>query len=256
MDSKASLMDYTKSLDPPRNIALHDLFSIRQTTPQEVLKEIKLLRLDTSTGPDLIPVKFLKPVSESLANPLTNIINSFIKFMDFPKIWKQARITPIPKVSNPMSNNDYRPISILPVLSKIYEKIVFNQLTDFIESQNLLSSKISGFGKGHSPSTVLLAIRDDIIKAKKCGEVTLMVLADFYKAFDTVNYRTVLHKMSQLSFSKSYLEWTIKRECPLRPSHIKNIWHTMKNQNFSYSSQRYPWVSLETWCDFFLEIFF
>ena len=47
----------------------------------------------------------------------------------------------------------------------------------------------------------------------------------------------------------------IKRECPLRPSHIENIWHMMKNQNFSYSSQRYPRESLETWCDFFLEMF-
>ena len=47
-----------------------------------------------------------------------------------------------------------------------------------------------------------------------------------------------------------------KRECPLRPSHIENIWHMMKNQNFSYSSQRYPKESLETWCDFLLEIFF
>ena len=48
----------------------------------------------------------------------------------------------------------------------------------------------------------------------------------------------------------------LKRECPLRPSHIENIWHMLKNQNFSYSSQRNPRVSLETWCDFFLEIFF
>ena len=48
----------------------------------------------------------------------------------------------------------------------------------------------------------------------------------------------------------------LKRECPLRPSHIENTWHMMKNQNFSYSSQRYLRVSLETWCDFFLEIFF
>ena len=68
MDSKASLMDYIKSLDPPENTALHEFFSIRQTTPQEVLKEIKLLRLDTSTRPDHIPTKFLKPVSESLAH--------------------------------------------------------------------------------------------------------------------------------------------------------------------------------------------
>ena len=103
-------MDDLKSIDPPVNTPSYDLFSIRQTTPQEVLKKIKPLRLDTTTGPDVIPAKFLTPVNESPAGPLTNVINSFIKIMDFPKIWKQARITPIPKVTNPTSNNDYRPI--------------------------------------------------------------------------------------------------------------------------------------------------
>lgn len=68
MDSKASLMEYIKSLDPPENTALHEFLSIRQTTPQEVLKKIKLLRLDTSTGPDHIPTKSLKLVRESLAH--------------------------------------------------------------------------------------------------------------------------------------------------------------------------------------------
>ena len=146
VDSKASLMDYIKSLDPPENTPLHKLSSIKQITPQKILKEIKSLRLDTPTGPDLIPAKFLKPVSEFIAGLLTNIINYFIKIMDFPKLRKRARITPIPKVNNPMSNNDYKPISILPVLSKIYERIIFNlKLTEFIESEHLLSSKISGF---------------------------------------------------------------------------------------------------------------
>ena len=54
----------------------------------------------------------------------------------------------------------------------------------------------------------------------------------------------------------SDVKFVVKRECPLKPSHIENIWHMMENQNFSYSSQRYPRVSLETWCDFFLDIFF
>ena len=57
-------------------------------------------------------------------------------------------------------------------------------------------------------------------------------------------------------FIISLIVLVVKRECPLKPSHIESTWHMMKNQNFSYSSQRYPRVSLEAWCDFFLEIFF
>ena len=68
---------------------------------------------------------------------------------------------------------------------------------------------MSGFRKGHSTTTVLLGIRDALIRASKKGEVTLMVYADYSKAFDTVQFRTVLTKMYGLGFSKSFLHWVI-----------------------------------------------
>ena len=80
----------------------------------------------------------------------------------------------------------------------------------FIDSHDLFKDNISGFRKGHSTTTVLLRIRDGIIKAMKRGEVTLMILADFSKAFDTIKYKTVLKKLNYLGFSKSFLNWTIE----------------------------------------------
>ena len=107
-------------------------------------------------------------------------------------------------------NNDFRLISILPVLSKIYERLVHNQVVEFLENHHLLEDNNSGFRKGHSTTSVLLSIRDDILKAiKNRSECTLLVLADFSKAFDTVKYRSVLEKMNVLGFSKSYLKWTV-----------------------------------------------
>ena len=79
-----------------------------------------------------------------------------------------------------------RPISILPVLPEVFERFTHYQLVEHIDSQKLLKENISGFRKGHSTTTVLLDIRDDALRAMKRGEVTLMVLADSSKAFDTI----------------------------------------------------------------------
>jgi hypothetical protein len=95
-------------------------------------------------------------------------------------------------------------------MSKVFERLVLNQLVKYIDDQALLCSTISGFRKGHSTITVLLGIRDALIQAsKKAGEVTLMVCADYSKAFDTVEFKTVLMKMHNLGFSKDFLLWMI-----------------------------------------------
>ena len=176
-------------------------FDLREVTQAEVLQEIKGLRADCSTGPDQMPVKFLKPVAESLAGPLTYIINSCIKASYFPEAWKIARISPIPKVNQPKTEHDYRPISILPALSKVFERLVSHQVNAYIKDLALFNDSITGFRKGHSTTTTLLGIRDDIMRAMRRGEVTLMVLADYSKAFDTINFKSVIHKMHSMGFS-------------------------------------------------------
>ena len=92
-----------------------------------------MIRNDRSTGYDHIPATFIKPVSEFLVSPITFIINNLIKINQVPDIWKLARISPIPKIQLPVELKDYRPVSILPILSKIYERVVLEQITNFIE---------------------------------------------------------------------------------------------------------------------------
>ena len=88
---------------------------------------------DCSTGFETIPVKYLKLVSEYIASPITNIINNCIKINSFPKMWKIARTLPIAKVKVPTKPSDYRPVSVLPVLSKVFERINLNQVKQFID---------------------------------------------------------------------------------------------------------------------------
>ena len=115
-------------------------------------------------------------------------------------------MSPTPKVDNPTTNDELRPISILPVLSKLFERLVGWQMSEFANSDSLLHDNISSFRKGHSTTTALLGIRDDIKLAMKKKGVTLMVLADFSKAFDTVCFKTTLKKFYKLGFSKNYLK--------------------------------------------------
>ena len=116
------------SLDTLVNIIDIQHFTIQPVTRRGVLECIKSLRSDSSTGADTIPARFVKLVAEHLANPLTHIINNCIKRSYFPTKWKMARGSPIPKVVNPTSMNELRPISILPVLSKVFEKAVEIQM--------------------------------------------------------------------------------------------------------------------------------
>ena len=100
----------------------------------------------------------------------------------------------IAKVDIPSENDHYRPVAILPVLSKIYERLILIQLLEYVNAEQILNNNISRFRKGHSTTTVLLRIRDDIIHAMKKKEITLIAFADFSRAFDTVGYSMMLKK--------------------------------------------------------------
>ena len=196
------LLGVIKNLPPHEDESL--TFNLRPVTYHEVFQALKTLCADCSTGPDLIPTRFIKLAAKALASPLTNIINSISK-STFPSVWKVGRVCPIPKIDTPADESHFRPISILPVLSKVPEKLVAQQIVDYIELNQSLKQTISRFRKGHSTTTVLLHTRDDIIRAMKKGELTLMALADYLKAFDTVSYSVIVQKMWNMGFSKPFL---------------------------------------------------
>ena len=136
---------------------------------------------------------------------MTNIINHCIATSTVPSEWKTSCICPVPKVKNPQTLSEYRPISILPILSKVFERVLLQQLTDIIENEMIYNQKQSGFRKGHSTTTILLRLKEDIANAMKKGEVTLAILADFSKAFDTVDYKTLLRELHTIGFSERLL---------------------------------------------------
>ena len=182
-----------------------DGFKMQKVQYSDVVKELTSLRNDASTGSDEIPTKFIKSISDVIASPFTDIINTMIETSMFPHQWKTARAVPITKVNYPSDTTDYRPMSILPALSKIAERLILKQLLSHIDEQILLKSTVTGYRKGHSTRTTLLNFKDDIKKAMKSGEVTLAMLVDFSKAFNTIAHDKVITKLHKLGFLPEFL---------------------------------------------------
>ena len=119
---------------------------------------------------------------DDIASPIVNIINNCIDKSVFPTAWKIARVCPIPKIDNPIDVTKYRPISVLCILSKVFERIILTQLCNYIEVKASYNLTQSGFCKGHSTSALLLKLRHGIIRAMSNNEVTLGILLNFSKA--------------------------------------------------------------------------
>lgn len=193
----------------PDNIETIDdenAFKIHHVTYDEVCQILKSLKNDCSCGSDNISIRFVKPISEFITSPLVNIINNCIDKKIFPRQWKIARVCPIPKIDLPIKIKDYRPISVLPVLSKVFERVILHQLCKFIEDKALYRQTQSGFRKGHSTTTLLIKLRDDIKKAMSKSEVTLSILIDYSKAFDTIDHLNLLLKLRDMNFSSDSLQ--------------------------------------------------
>jgi hypothetical protein len=183
-----------------------DKFYFRYAVPEEIVRAVMSIK-SKSKGADLIPICFIKLCLPVIVPVLEHIFNYCLQNGVFPDLWKLAHIVPLPKVENPIQCKDYRPVSILCVLGKILEKIVHSQVSDFISVNKLLSPYQSGFRKGHSTTTALLKVTDDVNKAIDNRSLTLLVLLDLSKAFDCVHHQLLLTKLESIYFSESSIGW-------------------------------------------------
>ena len=174
--------DFTDFLNTVSEETELETFKIKHTNYNEVWKIILVIKNDCSTGGDGIPIRNIKPVVDEITSPMVNIIINCIDKNVFPTAWKIARVCPIPKIDNPIDVTKYIPISVLCILSKVFERIILTQLCNYIEVKASYNLTQSGFCKGHSTSALLLKLRDGIMRAMSNNEVTLGILLDFSKA--------------------------------------------------------------------------
>ncbi|XP_031336327.1 uncharacterized protein LOC116165788 [Photinus pyralis] len=163
-------------------------FDLSSVTSWQVLDAVQSLS-KSSKGNDNISMDEIKLCIPFCINALTDVINFSLYSGTVPSAWKTSIISPIPKVTHAVSIEQYRPISILPAMSKILERIVHKQVDAHLEEGNLYYEKQSGFRKDHSTTTALLHT------------------INFSKAFDTVNHSTLITKLTSLGFSRRASNW-------------------------------------------------
>ena len=182
-------------------------FQIPLMTLENLITSIRSLDPSEATGLDGITPKIVKLSAEVISPTLLRIINTSISSGNFPETLKIAKILPIHKGGAKNDPSNYRPISILSVISKLVEKHVTKHLFGFLNKYDLLHKSQSGFRKHHSCNTALLNLLDKWLKSINKGELVGAIFFDLRKAFDVVDHELLLKKLSVYKFSNTSLNW-------------------------------------------------
>lgn len=181
-------------------------FKFRFITVDEVGKIISSIK-SNAVGLDGITINMLKYCGSSLDKYITHIVNCCIEKNYFPQSWKVAVIRPLSKINDPKQFSDLRPISILPAMSKILERAIHRQITSYVTDNNIIPNCQAGYRAGHSTSSALVKVADDIARNFDDGNVTALITLDFSKAFDTINHTLLCHKLKYYGFSEDALSF-------------------------------------------------
>jgi len=218
-------------IDAPENKSFSDYlknpsqnkFSFTQVTAQDVAKAIDSLKPKTSCANDKISNKLLKAMRNELSVPLMLIINQSIEMGIFPDLLKTARVTPLYKKGDSSLLDNYRPVSVLPSVSKVFERIMYNQIFKHFTDFNLFYQSQYGFRTGHSTELAALELVDRILKDMDQNKLPINIYMDLSKAFDTLDHQILLDKLKFYGFYDKSLD--------LLGSYLSN-----RNQYVEYNS--------------------
>ena len=185
----------------------NDSFKFDDVSCDFVYNQICKMDNNKSTGLDQFNVKLLKLAAPFVSSSLAHICNLSLNNSKFPDDWKRAKVTPIFKSGDKSNVSNYRPISVLPIISKIIERTVHNQLYAYLCSRNILSDSQSGFRPNHSTTTTLLEVQDYILNNMDKGFATGVIFLDLKKAFDTVSHEILINKLASYGIKDNELDW-------------------------------------------------
>lgn len=191
--------------------------------PNEVISIIKSLKNKHSSGIDDISSSLVKGISVNIADILSHIFNASLELGIFPELLKTAIVLPLFKKGCKKDVNNYRPISLLNVFSKILEKAVKARLTKFLGKINFLGSQQFGFRSNLSTEDALNKFLGSVHKSLNNDKTVAAVFVDITKAFDTVNHQILLLKLSEIGIRGTALNWF--------KSYLKNRYQYVKLQD-------------------------
>ena len=168
---------------------------------------LKKVKRTKATGLDDLPAGMLKDCADYIAVPLRYIVNLSLNTSTVPSAWKEAKIVPIYKSGASSSVENYRPISVLPILSKLLEKAVHTQLSTFLERNNLLNDSQFGYRENRSTDLASALLIDSIRKNGDNGLLTGTLFLDLSKAFDTINHDLIIKKLASYGVGNHETNW-------------------------------------------------
>ena len=189
-----------------QNNVSHSVF-FNPTTESELLEICNTLKTTYSCGFDNLSCDILKRIIFSIVKPLAHIFNLSLATGNVPQKLKIAKITPIHKKDDLHLFQNYRPISLLPVISKLLEKCIYNRLYSFLIKFNILSNCQYGFRRNHSTNHAVTDLQDKIISAIALNKHAIGIFMDLSKAFDIVDHTILLHKLEYYGVHGTPLLW-------------------------------------------------
>ena len=187
------------------NACLNTL-SLLPINEETTIKIIDDLKAKHSEGVDGLSVKLLKAIKYETSKAITHIINQSLHTGIFPDKLKLAKVIPVFKKGDRTKLDNYRPISILPAISKIFERVIFDQLYIHFTHNNLFYESQYGFKKKHSTEFAVLELIDRITQSLDNGQTPINIYLDLSKAFDTLDHSILLHKLSHYGVNDSALK--------------------------------------------------
>ena len=170
-------------------------FFLHSTTEWEITKEINNMDFKKSPGYDEISVKFLQVAKNLITKPLMLIFNKAIATGQYPDALKIAKVIPLFKKGENTLISNYRPISLLSLLNKIFEKLLYRRLYKFLVKHNVLYKYQFGFRRGYSTTMALIEVINNIKSAIDNNKFVCGIFLDLTKAFDTVDHQILLDKL-------------------------------------------------------------
>ena len=189
------------------NIAPGSRFVLHPVTTEYAERQLSQLKTNKAVGLDKISARLLRDSAKIVAPALQHIVNLSFENGQYPSIWKCAKVTALFKQGDRNDKDNYRPISILPTVSKVNERAVHSQFYDFLDTNKLLPVNQFGFRRRRSTEFALAQFTDEVLENMDNGLVTGAVYIDLKKAFDTVNHTIMIKKLKTMVISSTNMAW-------------------------------------------------